>query len=188
MPTSQAMLILHEVQHGKPISAKTRAFQRRRLQNRFHRFILRTFRQQQKNAGLTQKELADRIDSRPEQVNRWLSIPGNLTLKTISDLLLGMAVDLDDPSATPLADLAREAERKTAPQEIRQVANSIQMAYPPRHVFGLLETGGAQVPIRANIVRQPVAVASPGVVGLHLPNPDSARGFETATTERRPSI
>jgi transcriptional regulator with XRE-family HTH domain len=108
MPTSQAMSILHEVERSKPISEKTRAFQRRRLQNRFHRFLLTMFRQQQKN-GLTQKELADRIGTRPEQVNRWLSIPSNLTLNTIADLLLGMAVDLDDPSATPLSVLAEEA-------------------------------------------------------------------------------
>lgn len=108
MPTSQAMSILHEVEQSKPISEKTRAFQRRRLQNRFHRFLLTMFRQQQKH-GLTQKELADRIGTRPEQVNRWLSIPSNLTLNTMADLLLGMAVDLDDPSATPLSVLAEEA-------------------------------------------------------------------------------
>lgn len=124
MPTSQAMLILNEVEHSKPISAKTRAFQHRRLQNRFQRFLLRTFRQQHRKTGLIQKALADRIDSRPEQVNRWLSIPGNLTLNTICDLLLGMGVDLDDPSATPLADLAAETDQKIAPQEIQKAANS----------------------------------------------------------------
>jgi hypothetical protein len=109
MPTSQATLILHEVERERPISAKTKTFQHRRMQNRFHRFLLKTFREQEKK-GLTQKKLAERIGSRPEQINRWLSFPGNLTLNTICDLLLGMGVDLDDPSATSLLELAIEAE------------------------------------------------------------------------------
>jgi hypothetical protein len=109
MPTSQAMLILREIERDRPIPARTKSFQHRRMQNRFHRFLLKTFREQEKK-GLTQKKLAERIGSRPEQINRWLSIPGNLTINTICDLLLGMGVDLDDPSATSLSDLAIEAE------------------------------------------------------------------------------
>lgn len=110
MPISQATLLLSEVEHNKPISAKTRDFQHRRFQNRYHEFLLSVFEEQQKKTGLTKKELAARIDCRPEQVTRWLSIPNNLTLNTICDLLLGMAVDLDDPSATTLVELAQEAD------------------------------------------------------------------------------
>jgi hypothetical protein len=108
IPISQAALLLNEVQGSKPISARTREFQHRRFQNRIYRFLSRAFREQQRK-GLTKKELAKRIDSRPEQITRWLSIPSNLTLNTVCDLLLGMAMDLDDPSATPLEDLARMA-------------------------------------------------------------------------------
>jgi transcriptional regulator with XRE-family HTH domain len=155
MPTSQATLILHEVEHSKPISAKVRAFQHRRLQNRFQRFILKTFREQQKKKGLTQKELAQRIDSRPEQVNRWLSIPANLTLNTICDLLLGMAVDLDEPSATCLEDLAASAvDRVDAPVEIQEAVNSIQIEQPPLPY--LLSIGlRTQVESQANTIIQP---------------------------------
>jgi len=128
MPTSQATSILREITNSKPISEKTRAFQRRRLQNRFYRFILKTFKEQQKN-GLTQKELAERIHSRPEQINRWLSIPGNLTLNTIADLLLGMGVDLDDPSSTPLTKLVEQAER---PAEAVKSAKLIVADFSPQ--------------------------------------------------------
>jgi hypothetical protein len=41
-------------------------------------------------AGGTKKEIADKIDKRPEQVTRWLTSPSNLELDTISDLALAM--------------------------------------------------------------------------------------------------
>ena len=73
MPISQTS-ILSEIEQGKPISLRTRNYYRRRLQNKFHRLILQAFREQEKKVRLTQKQLADRIESRPEQVNRWLGI------------------------------------------------------------------------------------------------------------------
>ena len=111
MPTSQ-MLILSEIEKGRPISARTRAYYRRRLQNRIHRLVSQAFKQQQRSTKLTQKELAARIGSDKAQLNRWLGIPGNWTLNTISDLLLGMAVDLDDPSITPIKDLIEDGHQK----------------------------------------------------------------------------
>ena len=40
----------------------------------------------------------------------------------MSDLLLGMLVDLDDPSVTPIADLLKEAEEQEKKRE--QIADS----------------------------------------------------------------
>jgi transcriptional regulator with XRE-family HTH domain len=108
MPTSQ-MSILSEIRGTKPISARTKAYYRRRLQNLMHRLILKAFRDEAKKTGLTQKELAKRIGSRPEQVNRWLGIPNNLTLNTIADMLLGIGVDLDYPTVTSIENLVLEA-------------------------------------------------------------------------------
>jgi hypothetical protein len=113
MPISQTSL-LSEIANSKPLARKVLAFYRRRLQNRFHDLLRRTFLEQEKGNGLTQKQLADRIGHRPEQINRWLGIPSNLTLNTINDLLLGMLVDLDDPSVTQIADLVDEVETPTA--------------------------------------------------------------------------
>jgi len=112
MPISQTS-ILSEIQGPQPISERTKAYYRRRLQNRFHRLILATFREQQELTGLNQKQLAERIDKDKSKVNRWLGIPSNLTLETVSDLLLGLGVDLDDPSVTPIARLVHEADQAT---------------------------------------------------------------------------
>ena len=80
--------ILHEIQHGKPIPLRTRLLYRRRLQHRIQRLLRKAFHEEQKRTDLTQKEYAERIDKDKSKVNRWLSIPSNLTLETISDLLL----------------------------------------------------------------------------------------------------
>jgi transcriptional regulator with XRE-family HTH domain len=126
MPISQTS-ILSEIQGPKPISERTKAYYRRRLQNRFHRLILATFREQQELTGLNQKQLAERIDKDKSKVNRWLGIPSNLTLETISDLLLGLGVDLDDPSVTPIADLIQEPEQQTTSENnyLEKLLNSL---------------------------------------------------------------
>ncbi|MGD0671161.1 MAG: helix-turn-helix transcriptional regulator [Candidatus Binatus sp.] len=120
MPTFQTS-ILHEIAHGKPISLRTRLLYRRRLQNRVQRLLRKAFRDEQKRTGLTQKEFAERIDKDKSKVNQWLSIASNLTLETISDLLLGLGVDLDELSVTRLANLIMqtandiEEEEKASP-------------------------------------------------------------------------
>jgi hypothetical protein len=96
-----------------PISEKRLAYFRRRLQNRFHAVILKAFAQQEEENGLNQKELARRIRRKPEVVNRWLSAAANWELDTISDLLLGMEVDFDDPTFTPIKELVRQSKGKS---------------------------------------------------------------------------
>jgi hypothetical protein len=119
MPTFQTS-ILREIAHSKPIQLRTRLLYRRRLQNRVQRLLRKAFRDEQKRTGLTQKELADRIDKDKSKVNQWLSIAGNLTLDTISDLLLGLGVDLDELSFTPIAELL-EDPRETTSEEPEQM-------------------------------------------------------------------
>jgi len=80
------------------------------MQNRFHALILHTF----KRAGVTQLTIAKRLGKEPAQINRLLAAAGNWTLNTISDLILAMEVDLDDPSVTPIEELIERG----APQQI----------------------------------------------------------------------
>jgi hypothetical protein len=78
--------------NGPPIPEAKRAYFQARLRNRLFNFILGKFGEQQKN-GLTQAALARRIGKKPDVVNRWLGSPGNLTLDTLSDLLLGISAE-----------------------------------------------------------------------------------------------
>jgi len=44
----------------------------------------------QEGQGLSQKEIAERLGVHPSRINRLLSDPANMTLDTISDLMLAM--------------------------------------------------------------------------------------------------
>jgi hypothetical protein len=75
------------------------AYFRERLKNRLHELIFLEFLRQEDTYGLTKAELGRRIGKPPERITRLLSAPGNWTLETVSDLLLGMASELDFSAA-----------------------------------------------------------------------------------------
>jgi len=133
MTTSQKESTLSE---KGPISEKRLAYFRRRLQNRFHAVILKAFAQQEGKNGLNQKELARRIRRKPEVVNRWLIAAGNWELDTISDLLLGMKVDIDDPTFTPIEELVRESKGKSGNGD-RNGRSRPERIRSPRRIGGI---------------------------------------------------
>lgn len=69
-------------------------YYRRRQQNRIYGELASFFAQEAEN-GLTKKRLAERLQCDPALITRWLSGPSNLTLDTISDLLLGLGAEMD---------------------------------------------------------------------------------------------
>jgi hypothetical protein len=87
MTTSQTPF-LYEIIHGEVIPPGKRAYFQERLRNRLYNLILGEFIHKK---SLSQKSLARRIGKGPDQINRWLSSPGNWTIDTISDLLLGIS-------------------------------------------------------------------------------------------------
>ena len=107
MITSQQTAILSEIQET-PIPTSVLTYFRDRLKDRLHALILGAFLKQSEENKLTQKELAERIGRDKAQINRWLSTASNWTLDTISDLMVGMRIDLDDPSFTTFVELARQ--------------------------------------------------------------------------------
>jgi hypothetical protein len=80
---------LTEVRDGKPISVGKKEYFRARLKSRLHQLVVNEFIRHE-DLGLTQAEFARRIGKRIEVINRLLGAPGNWTLNTVSDLLLGM--------------------------------------------------------------------------------------------------
>ena len=82
---------LSEILSGQFIPSGKRAYFQERLRNRIYSLILEEFVHKSEVENLTQKTLANRIGKGPDQINRWLSSPGNWTIDTISDLLLGIS-------------------------------------------------------------------------------------------------
>lgn len=102
MSTSRTPSFLFEMAKGLPIPLEKRAYFHARLTNRIYNFILRKFLQQQEAGKLTKAELARRIERKPEVISRLLGAPGNWTLETISDLLLGIAGEELDPASSSI--------------------------------------------------------------------------------------
>lgn len=95
MTTSATQDFLSEIVEGKTISGSKLAYFQARLNSRVHQLLLKLFRRLEEEQDFTRRELASRIGRKPEQITRWLSYPGNLTLDTISDLLVGMGCEMD---------------------------------------------------------------------------------------------
>jgi transcriptional regulator with XRE-family HTH domain len=102
MTTSQQTSLLYEIRQ-KPIPKPTLVELEARFQHRVHSMILDAFNK----SGLSQKELAERLDWDESRISRLLSSASNLTLATISALLAAIGVDLDDPSYTSFDELER---------------------------------------------------------------------------------
>lgn len=78
--------------NGPTIPEPERVYFQTRLRNRMFSFILRKFLDESKN-GLTKAILARRTGKSPEVINRILGAPSNLTLDTVSDMLLGISAE-----------------------------------------------------------------------------------------------
>jgi hypothetical protein len=110
MITSQTQSFLSEIAagHGGPsIPASKRTYFQHRFRLRLFNFILEKFIAAQQE-GLTKAALARRIEKTPEQVNRWLGAPSNMTADTMSDLLLGIAgEEFELESSSPITQAKR---------------------------------------------------------------------------------
>ena len=88
MAISQTPDLFEEVLHGGPIPYGKLSYFRTRFRSQLHNLILSRFHQQE---TLKKADLARRIHRSPAVINRLLASPGNWTLDTVSDLLIGLA-------------------------------------------------------------------------------------------------
>jgi hypothetical protein len=79
----------------KALSRRDLAYYRRRQQNRVFAKLAAFFANEAEHGRITRKEIAEKLSKDPAQITRWLSTPSNLTLDTISDLLLAMNAEVD---------------------------------------------------------------------------------------------
>jgi hypothetical protein len=86
---------------GPQIPEAKRVYFQTRTRNRIFNYLLGLFVREQEK-GLTKAQLARRTGHSPETINRWLGAPSNLTIDSISDLLLGIVAEELTPQSEPL--------------------------------------------------------------------------------------
>jgi hypothetical protein len=125
MPTLQEEQFFTELaagHSGPPIPEAKRVYFQTRLRNRLFNYILGKFVAEQKN-GLTKAALGRRIGKPPEMINRWLGAPSNLTLDTLSDLLLGISSEELVPQSETL--LRASWQNQLPAISIKDMASSV---------------------------------------------------------------
>lgn len=93
MTTSHQTHFLSEIASGDRIPPGKLAYFQERTRNNLYDYVLTKFLQQERERGLTRAQLARRIGKSPEIITRLLGAPGNWTIDTISDLLLGICAE-----------------------------------------------------------------------------------------------
>lgn len=78
---------LSKPQKGEKISVHNISYARARGKNKAHSLMLDLFSE----SGLSKTQLANMLGKKPEQITRWLSGPGNMTMETFSDLVFAVS-------------------------------------------------------------------------------------------------
>lgn len=80
---------------NEAIKERDKFYYRQRNKNRVFEKLVMQFAEEAERTGITKKQLAERLKADPAQITRWLSAPGNLTLDSVSDLLLALGAEMD---------------------------------------------------------------------------------------------
>jgi hypothetical protein len=162
-----------------PMPRRALVFFRERLKSLIHERVFLEFRRLERENKITKRDLARRLDKDPATITRLLGAPGNWTLDTVSDLLLGMGlgltVDVESLTEAPrradadpaLAQLQRERELLRYGQDIdpTRIRNSpLAVDRPERE---LLRYGQDIDPTRLR--NSPLAVDRPVFAYLSAP-------------------
>jgi len=91
MTTFQKTSVLEEIKGDSPFSKETQAYLGERLRNNYYDFILTKFVEAQEKEGLTQAQIARRLNLGPDRVSKLLGAPGNWTIDTIAGLLAAIS-------------------------------------------------------------------------------------------------
>jgi hypothetical protein len=90
--TSRTASVWTEFDASTQLQQRTLGYFRGRLGNKFYQLILEKF-EERKKAGFSKARLARRIHKAPEQITRLFNAPGNWTIDTVADILLGLGYE-----------------------------------------------------------------------------------------------
>ena len=102
MNTSQRASILSEIESDEPLSVRALAYLRQKTRMSFYDFVLKKFLEAETNNGLRQSDIVRRTGMRSDVLSRNLASPGNWTLDTITDLLIGISREEAELTSIPL--------------------------------------------------------------------------------------
>jgi len=121
MSTLEPTSFLFEIAEHRPIPLNKLAYFQARLRYNLYDYIISKFKKMEKEEGLTRAELARRIGCKPEQITRRLGAPGNWTLDTISDLLIGIAGEELEPKSISVLGRAKRNTNEKSWREFTEI-------------------------------------------------------------------
>lgn len=115
-PTAKSFL--SEIAESTRIPIGTLAYFQARTRNNVYDFIISKFLEKERAGEMTRADLARKIRKSPVMISKLLGAPGNWTIETISDLLLGIAAEeLTPQSESVLGRKARNVQAKNLLEE-----------------------------------------------------------------------
>lgn len=126
-----------DTSRNEPVSKRDIHYYRRRQRNRVFAALTAFFTEESERDGITKRRIAERLGKDPAQITRWLSEPSNLTLDTISDLLMALHAEMDyrvtcfeeQPKSNIMHDMVARALRIEQPKrdEVKDIGKAPQV-------------------------------------------------------------
>lgn len=113
MTTFRKTPVKSEVAGDEPLSDYALGYLNERVRNSFYDYVLRRFHAAAERDGLTKARLAKRLGIAPARVSRLLGAPGNWTLDTVSELLVGICREELQPRSESYLERAPRNFRST---------------------------------------------------------------------------
>lgn len=101
MSTSRKNAILSEVAAQEP-SPRTQAYFQSEAVGAFYEYVIGKFLEKERAGEITRAQLARRMHKDRASITRLLSRPSNITLATLSDLLLAIGGERPIPQSEPI--------------------------------------------------------------------------------------
>lgn len=87
---SPSKRILSEIEGHAPLSDIAKGYVSQRARNSFFDYVLTKFHEAEAERGLTKAELAERLGLGRDRISKLLGSPGNWTIDTVAELLVGI--------------------------------------------------------------------------------------------------
>ena len=137
--TSQTPFLSELATESETIPPSRLSYFQERLRNNLYSHILRRFREREVD-GFTKAALARRIGYDPARVTKLLGGPGNWTIDTISDLLLGIGAEELIPTSEPVLGRPPRNDRGQSWQKREATDTDAEVTVaPPSRTFDWAE-------------------------------------------------